>query len=146
MTHAMTLFRETPFTKTEQMKFVTLAVEEIFHSDDPLGADMRLKAMEDTIKEIRKQIQRDAVDQAEQYGKMHTVNGSKIEVSSRTTKDYTSCGDSLYLEMIAQQKSLNEQIKAREMMIESGVNPETGETYFPPKTSTTTFLKYTFAK
>jgi len=142
----MTLFKDTPLTKTEQSKFVSLAVEEINLSSDPLGADMRLKAMEDTIKEIRKQIQRDAVDQAEQYGKMHTVNGSKIEVSSRTTKDYTECGDSLYLEMIACQKRLNEQIKAREMMIESGVNPETGETYFPPKTSTTTFLKYTFAK
>ena len=142
----MTLFRDTPFTKTEQANFVSLAVEEIFHSDDPLGADMRLKAMEDTINEIRKQIQRDAVDQAEQYGKMHTVNGSKIEVSSRTTKDYTECGDSLYLDMIVQLEALKQQIKAREMMIESGVNPETGETYFPPKTSTTTFLKYTFAK
>ena len=146
MNHAMTLFRETPFTKGEQKRFIEKAIEEITLSADPLGADMRLKAMEDTIRENRKQIQRDAVDQAEQYGKMHTINGSKIEVSSRTTKDYTECGDSLYLEMIVQQKSLNEQIKAREMMIETGVNPETGETYFPPKTSTTTFLKYTFAK
>lgn len=142
----MTLFRDTPLTKTEQLKFVTLAVEEIFNYEDPLKADMRLKAMQDIIEAIRKQIQRDAVDQAEQYGKMHTVNGSKIEVSSRTTKDYTECGDALYLVMINQLEALKAQIKAREMMIESGVNPETGETYFPPKTSTTTFLKYTFAK
>ena len=142
----MTFFRDTPLTKTEQAKFITLAVEEINLSSDPLGADMRLKAMQDTIEAIRKQIQRDAVDQAEQYGKMHTVNGSKIEVSSRTTKDYTECGDTIYLDMIVQLETLKQQIKAREMMIESGVNPETGETYFPPKSSTSTFLKYTFAK
>ena len=142
----MTIFRDTPFTKGEQKRFIEKAVEEITLSADPLGADLRLKAMEDTIKEIRKQIQRDAVDQAEDYGKSLTRDGSKIEVSSRTTKDYTECGDSLYLEMINQLKALETQIKAREKMLDTGVNPETGETYFPPKTSTTTFPKYTFAK
>ena len=43
-------------------------------------------------------------------------------------------------------EKLDEIIKARQAVIKSGVNPETGETFYPPQTKRTEFLKIEFKK
>jgi hypothetical protein len=147
--NALSIFDGQPVTKSEQDRWVESAKQEILSGYvDPVTADLHLKALEDVIVKIRKDsdVQEYTIAEAERYGKSFLKNGTKIEVSARTTKDYSGCGDNTYNDMIAQLEALKQQIKAREAMLSTGVNPETGETYAPPQTKTTTFLKYTFAK
>lgn len=136
-----------PFRKEEQQNYADQAIAEILDGEvDPIEADMRLKAMEEVIKKIRTDIRVKSciIDEAEKYGKSFVKYGVNIAVSSRTTKDFTGCGDEVYNEMTKQQEALKLQIKAREAMLSTGVNPETGEAYQPPRTETSVFLTYKF--
>ena len=145
--NTLSVIRQLPMTKKEQETFAEMAAIEILAGDvNPVEIDLRLKAMEEVIKKIRTdvRVKNYTVEEAEKYGKSLTIEGVKIEVKSRTTKDYSGCGDDVYNDLLRQLDSLKMSIKSRELMIESGVNPETGETYFPPKTETSTFLTYKF--
>lgn len=145
--NALQIFNEAPFSKIQQQTFVEMAVSEILSgSINPLQADLRLKALEEVIKKIRenKDVKDYVLDEAAKYGKSFEQFGCKVSVMSRTTKDYSLCGDSLYSDMIAQQEALKSQIKAREKMIDCGVNPETGETFSPPTAKSSEFLKVEF--
>lgn len=145
--YALSIFNQQPLSKAEQSNFVNQAVEEILSGDvDPVVADLHLKALEEVIGKIRKneQVKEYTLTEAQKYGKTFTKNGVKIEIGNRKTKDYTGCGDRVYSELMEQQEALKAQIKAREKMLDTGVNPETGETYNPPADTVTTFLKYTF--
>jgi len=144
---ALAELRNLPFRKSEQEQFAEMAVTEILSGEiDPLAADLRLKAMEEVIKRIRedRRVKSAVIEEAEKYGKVATVEGVRIEIKSRTTRDYSGCGDEVYNQLTHDAENLKQQIKAREMMLSSGANPETGETYQPPKSSTTTYLSYSF--
>jgi hypothetical protein len=141
------IFKDAPFSKSEQENFVALMVSDILAgSQDALAVDLRLKAMADVIEAIRKdkRVKDAVISEAEKYGKTFDLHGAKITVSARTTKDFTNCGDDLYNDLIMQQGVLKAQITAREAMIATGVNPETGQIYAPPQTFTTEFLSYKF--
>lgn len=145
--YALSIFDQQPVTNAEQKQFIDQAVEEILSGlIDPVQADCNLKALQDVIKAIREndEVKDYTLTEAAKWGKSFTKNGVKIEVSSRTTNDYSGCGDELYNDMILQLEALKKQINARAKMLDAGINPETGQMYNPPKTETTTFLKYTF--
>lgn len=136
-----------PLTTSEQERYVEMAIYEILSGGiDPVKADMHLKAIEEVLKKIRGDIRvkRYVIEEAEKYGKTFNRDGVKITVTQRTTKDYTGCGDGIYNEMIREYDNLKMRIEARKKMLDTGVNPETGEVYFPPKTETSTFLTYKF--
>ena len=135
-----------PFTKMEQQDFTNQAVEEILSGNiDPLKADLHLKAMEEVITTIRKDLRVKplVLSEAEKYGKTFDFHGVGITVTHKTIKDFAGLDpvlDSLYAEL----DQLKLTIKARELTVGSGCDPATGETFGPCKTSTTQFLTYKF--
>jgi hypothetical protein len=135
-----------PFSKVEQSNFVTQVVAEILEGNiNPLDADLKLKAMENAIIEIRKNsgVKEYVISEAEKYGKTFEHSGVTITVTQKTVKDFTGCDqvlDELYLNL----ELTKAQIKAREAMVLVGINPATGEVFAPPKTSTTRYLTYKF--
>jgi hypothetical protein len=147
METSLAVFRTLPLTKSGQDNFVTNIIEEILSGNiNPVEADLQLKAMEEIIKKIRtdSNVKEYIIDEADKNGKSFELKGVKITVSSRVTKDFTGCGDPVILSLYDQLKALKLQISAREAMISSGVNPETGEVYHSPKTETSKFLVYKF--
>ena len=146
--NALDVFKELPFSKIEQQSFAQQIIREFLDgTTDPLRTAVRLRAMMDTLEAILADpsVKLILIEEAEKHGKTGArIDGVKIEVSSRTTKDYSGCGDSVINDLNDQLTALKAQISARQKMIDTGVNPETGETYFPPKKSTTNFLKYSF--
>lgn len=136
-----------PMTKSEIKTYSEKVIEEVKNGQiDPIKLAVYLKSIEETLKIIKENhdVKFIIQDEAEKYGKKFEMWGSEIQNSSRTTYDYSECGDQVYNDLKAQEMQLKEVIKAREAMIKSGVNPETGETFAPPKSSTTTFLTIKF--
>jgi len=146
METAITVLNELPFTKVEQQTFAQKVINEVLEGNiDPIALDIRLKAMEEVLKAVRadKRVKDLTIEEASKYGKSFVLHGATVTVSSRTTKDYTGL-DTVLDDLYAQAEKLKESIKAREMTVSSGVDPVTGETFNPPKTSTSNFLQYKF--
>ena len=143
--HATSALTLMPATKDEMKRFADLVISEVLDGGiiDPIELDLRLKAIEETIKMIRKNpdLKRFTIDEAEKFGaKTFEYLGSKITISNRTTYDYKNSDDEIYNNLKEQEKQLKEQIKIREQIIKSGVDAATGEVIKPAATSTTTFL------
>lgn len=145
--NALANIKNLPLTKSEQSDFAQQAIEEITGGFvDAVQADMRLKALEEVIKKIREHagVRNMVLDEAERFGKTATIHGVNVQIKTRTTRDYSGCGDAVYNELTADLERTKAQIKAREAMLNTGIDPGTGETFAPPKASTTTFIQYTF--
>lgn len=142
----LTLFKETPVTKAEQAAFAAGMVQMIVSGEiDPLKADIRLKSIEEVVKAVRtnKDVQASVIDEAEKYGKTSDHHGVTITVASRATKDFSGIDhvlDSMYEEL----ERLKAAIKAREMTVENGIDPATGETFAPIRKTHSTYLAYKF--
>ena len=144
--NALAELKHLPFTKVEQADYVSQAVDEILSGNiDPLQADIRLKAMAEVITAIREdlRVKNAVIEEAEKYGKTFSLSGVSITVSKKTEKDYSGI-DPVLDDLQTQADKLKEMIKARKITISAGVDPSTGETFAPPKTSTTQFLTYKF--
>lgn len=112
---------------------------------NPLEFYRQAKLITDCIDDLKKDS--DIFDCAQterlKYGKEKPViNGSVVDISSRSTPDYNSCGDPVY-------DDLKERLKAREQFLKSlpkegliVTDPETGETktIFPPIFKETSFI------
>ena len=145
--NALAELKNLPFKREEQTAYAEMAISEILSGEvDPVEADLRLKAMQEVIDQIRKdsRVKDYVLEEAEKWGKSFVKNGVKIEVKTRTTKDYTGCGDLVYMQLLSDLARTQALIKAREATLNAGVDPATGETFGPPSTSTTTFLTYKF--
>jgi biotin synthase-related radical SAM superfamily protein len=125
----------------------TVIQKELFRADlkdkilngevNPLEFYRQAKLFTDLIEDLKKDS--DIFDCAQterlKYGKEKPViNGSVVDISSRSTPDYNSCNDPVY-------DDLKEKIKAREQFLKAlpkegliVTDPETGETktIFPP--------------
>lgn len=135
-----------PFSKVEQASFVSQVVAEILSGNiNPLDADLKLKAMEEAITKIRKddKVKEYVIEEAEKYGKTFERSGVTITVTQKTIKDFTGL-DPVLDELYASLEQTKAQIKAREATVAAGVDPATGESFNPPKTSTTQYLTYKF--
>lgn len=147
--NALSTITAMPCTWEEITSFVHVAKAEILSGDhDPLVIEISLKAMEETIKCLRKDedIRKAVLDEAAKYGsKPFTFHGVLMQTRESGTKyDYSVTGDSEWALLDAQVKELEEKRKAREKYLqalpyEGAVNPTTGEFISrPAKTSTTT--------
>jgi hypothetical protein len=125
-----------------------LLKNEILSGEIPaLEVELVLKSMEEVIKKTRgdKYVKEAVMREADKWSeKTFEYKGINVTKSQRTTFDFSGCGDEVYNDLIRQQETLKAQIKAREAMLKTGVNTDTGETYDPPKTSTTEFLTIKF--
>ena len=127
---ALSELRRLPENKAQINTFVNVAIGEILSGEvSPLEVEIRLKVLEDTIKQIRKdvRVKRVVMDEAEQYDKQMFM-GAEINVGSRKTADYS--GDDIWNELKAK-------IKGRETYLKqmNGVNPDTGEVVVQYKTT-----------
>lgn len=142
------ILTDAPFTKVEQVEFSQAVITEILSGTiNPLQADLRLKALEEVIKKIRenKDVKDYVMDECSKYGgKSFETFGAKITITGRTTKDYSACGDFIWKDLNGQLEALKNQIKAREAMLDTGINIETGETFKAPMEKRTEFLKVEF--
>lgn len=100
---------------------------------NPLSFYRDIKLMQDCLEDLKKDpdIFDCAYSERQKYGKEKpSINGSVVDIQSRSTPDYNSCGDPVYNE-------LKEKIKAREQFLknlppEGTVDPETGVFIKPP--------------
>ena len=137
------LFKGLPFSLSEQTDFANNAIQEILDGNvNPLHAELHLRAIQETIKKITEHpgVKSAVMEEAEKYDKTFDFHGAKITRSSRTTKDFTGCGDAVLNDLYADQEKLKAQIKAREMTVSAGSDPATGEIFNPPATKTSVFL------
>lgn len=144
---ALSTISQIPILKEQRQAYCQQAINEILSGEvQPLKIDLQLKALEEIIKTIRKdkRVSDYVFEEAEKYGKSFDFEGAKITLSGKKTYDYSGCGDQVYNDLIEQQKTLDAQIKAREMMLQAGSNPETGEVYNPPVVKVTNVLTYRF--
>lgn len=87
-------------------------------------------------------------------GKDAAFGGAKVGIYSTTRYDYSSSGDTQYLDLIKQNKSIASQLKAREMYLkaitdeQTIVDRETGAivTITPPAKTVSQSLRVTFDK
>lgn len=108
---------------------------------NPLEFYVQAKLLTDLVDDLKKDadIFDCAYSERLKYGKEKpNVNGSVIDISSRTTYDYASCGDPVYDE-------LKDKIKAREQFLkalppEGTVDPESGVFIKPPVTKESQFF------
>lgn len=144
MSNTPALFRQFPIGKQERKDMIAALKEDILSGKyDLLEMEIRLKSIEDIINSIRKDsdISGYVIEEAEKYQKGDVVHGASVTVMSRKTYDYTSCNDSVYNDLIAQQKQLSDVIKAREAVLRTGINPDTGEYINKPAEKETQYLK-----
>lgn len=139
-----------PSTKAELINYITLVKQEILSGNtNALRVAVQIKSLEEILKALKEdpEIKDCIMSEANLYPeKVIEIYGCKVEKSSRTVYDYSNCGDPVYNDLIEQKEKLDEIIKARQAVIKSGVNPETGETFYPPQTKRTEFLKIEFKK
>lgn len=149
METALSTITVLPSTKEQRSLFVTKAVDEILDgNNNPLQIEIMLKAAQDTIEEIRKdnRVKMAVQKEADKYPEKTFEYGNfRITKSIRTINDFSGCDshlDNLYAEM----EALKAQIKAREQLVLTGVNSETGEVFKPVKSKVTEFLKIELVK
>lgn len=143
---ALSVISKLPTTKQDINLFVEAAVNEMLDgTKNPLQVNVQLKVLEDIIDQIRKNsdVRYAIMEEASKYEKTFEMFGAKITQTSKSTYDYSGCGDAVYNDLVAQKKKLDEVIKAREAMLKTGINADTGETFAPPAVKTSEFLTIT---
>ncbi len=150
METAISQFTYLPANKAERETFVQMCVDEITSGfRNPLELEIMLKNLEETVSAIRKhpEVKESIQIEAEKYKeKTFKAFGCTITKTSRTTYDFTSCNDSVYIDLKEQETKAKESLKERENFLKTIkpgtaiANTETGEELFPPTTSTTEFL------
>lgn len=144
---ALSTIADAPITYVEIGNLIHFMKQELMSGDyNPLDVELKLKAMEETIKQLRsdEEIRTFVLSEAEKYGKSFEWRGAKMSIREVGVKyDYAATGDSEWAILDAQIKELSEKKKAREKFLQSipeggTVNPDTAEVvYRPAKTSTT---------
>ena len=134
METAMSTIKILPASKAELRHYIGKIKDEILSGyTDPLEVAGMLKAMEEIVKALRSDVDIKEVIQAtaEMYKEKTITFGTyEIRKSERKTKDYTGI-DEVLAGLNADLERIKAMIKARQAVIDAGVNPETGE-QFPP--------------
>ncbi len=105
---------------------------------NPLDVAIAIKEIETKLKQVKDDVQDEAIAEAEKYGNSFNYQNAKIEVASKSTYDYSN--DEKY-------KEFKQKLKEREKLLKSipendnVADPETGEALQPPIKKTSTFLK-----
>jgi hypothetical protein len=143
---------QAPITYVEIGNLIHFMKQEILSGDaNPLDVELQLKAMEETIKQLRsdEDIRAFVLNEAEKHGKSFEWRGAKMSVREVGVKyDYSTSGDSEWALLDAEIKELTDKRKAREKFLQNipemgTVSPETGEQIYRPAKSSTTSIAVT---
>ena len=144
---ALSAIADAPITYVEIGNLIYAMKAELLSGDyNALDVELKLKAMEETIKQLRSDgdIRKFVLSEAEKYGRSFEWRGAKMSIREVGVKyDYASTGDSEWALLDAEIKELAEKKKIREKFLQAipptgTVSPKTGEMiYAPVKTSTT---------
>lgn len=124
---------------------------------NPEELAIRIKWMEEYIKEAKEAIRPHVLDSIGKYTKGEEIArfGSRIEAMEAGTRyDYSGCGDLVWNALQQEKKDHDERIKTREKFLQAIkgqqtlVDDSTGEVYtvFPPKKTSTSTYKVTLSK
>lgn len=143
MENALSTIKLLPASKSELAFFANKAKNEILSGYYcPLEVAGMLKAMEELVKALRadKEIKAAIETEADKYAEKTIEMGSyRITKSTRKTKDYKGI-DPILDDLYKDAERIKAMIKAREGVIDAGVNPDTGEQYPPVPTKTNTII------
>ena len=139
------IIRSFPLAQKDHEGIIERIVEYVRSGDiDPLEVELYLKAMDNIVSSVRKDMYyKEAVEaEADKYPeKKIPIQGCIVEKSSRSTMDYST--DQEWC-------SMNKDLKARETMLKSlekeMVDPDTGVVATPPAKKVSSFFKITFQK
>lgn len=119
-----------------------------------LDVKIKCKALEALTKELAKQLDPMARDEAETYGaKTFDHLGAKVELAETgTAYDYYACQDPVYNQLKVKLAEIQDQIKAREEVLKANkskwiyVDEETGESFevLPPVKTSNSSVKISF--
>jgi hypothetical protein len=124
---------------------------------NPLELAIRMKWMEDYMKEAKEAIRPHVLTSVNKYTKGEEIAcyGSRIEpMEAGTRYDYSGCGDVVWNELQKAKEAHDKLIKEREKFLQSIkgqqtlVDDSTGEVYtvFPPKKTSTSTYKVTLKR
>jgi len=144
METTLTKLEVLPMTKDAIKSFVDTVANEVNNGDiDALKLAVYLKSLEETIKAIKSHyVISDAITEAADLypEQKFVIFGAEVQKSKRTTFDFSVCNDPVYNGLVKEQEQTKEVIKAREMVLKSGIDPSTGEQFTKPVPVTTEFL------
>ena len=152
---ALSTIADAPITYVEIGNLIHYMKQELLSGDyNPLDVELKLKAMEEMIKQLRsdEDIRQFVLAEAERHGKSFEWRGAKMSIREVGVKyDYASTGDSEWALLDAEIKELTEKKKAREkflqaMPVTGTVSPETGEMIYPPSKTSTTSIAVTLTQ
>ena len=148
---------EAPLTQERMHECSSQLIDRIGETN-PLEMYVRLKFMTDIIGEVLKsrEMQDAVAAERDKYGRLEkvTANGAEITTASRTTRDYSTCGDSRWNALNAEMERIKAELKDREKFLSTVkdsmmlVDPDTGEAFelFPAMTQISEYVKVTFPK
>lgn len=153
-------------TKQERTEFVNDIIDALNNGAiDPLQVHLQIKSMENIIDQLTNTDEKKnknftaairyrqlLLEASEKYGgKSFEFHNAKFETKETGTKyDYSNCGDTEYLELIAEKAALDAEIKAKEKFLQtvptSGMDIRIGDelvTVYPPSKKSTTSISVT---
>lgn len=142
MERAITVLKNLPETKKEIKTFSEMVVNEILSGiEDPIKFEIRLKAIEEVIKKIkkRKDYQELLIDEIEKNNGKIELENAEISISNRATYNFVQCEDEKWLNLNAKLSELKEKIKEREDFLKrinydsNVVDADTGAVIYPPE-------------
>ena len=136
MTTTLSILRQLPETKAEIQLFADKTIDMIKEGcEDPIDLSIRLKALEETIKQIRAGIKDIALEEAEKNGKEFDYKSAKISIGAVGVKyDFSNCQDTEWELLDSEVKFATDRKKERESFLKNikgqitTVDTETGET------------------
>ena len=143
-------------SKKSRTELANSIIEQIEGGElNPLKVHLQVKAIEDFTKKIldNKTYKDCLIAEADKNGRKFDFFGAEFMQKEAGTKyEYSQCGDSKIIELLAQQETLKAEIKKREdflkMLPIEGVDTVTDEgeviTIYPPSKSSTTTVQVTF--
>lgn len=151
MTNSLSIFSQAPKTKADINDCIAAIKSDFVEGDmDVIAADLFLKKIEELVKGVRedKEVKRIVLQELERYNeKTVNIHGCEITKVSRSNWQYDLCNDIELQSMEAKKKELDDQIKARQKMLQSMIKEQVMvtpdgsiETVYPAsKTYTDTF-------
>lgn len=155
MTEVATHFNPTKESIQDAIEYLKTALDN--GELNPLELAIRMKWMEDYMKEAKEAIRPHVLTSVSKYAKGEDIAcyGSRIEpMEAGTRYDYSGCGDVVWAELQKAKESHERLIKEREKFLQSIkgqqtlVDDSTGEVYtvFPPKKTSTSTYKVTLKR